>query len=204
MTGSVSNTFYLHSVVFASAYRTSVLFTYTDTDPTYTLAPTVGWTAIEMSAGIVSACLPTLLPIVLYCARWFGIRRSVASSPANGDAPLTFGSGGNQSKFSNNRPRGVDSNTRSEENLSGERHSDSFYRLPDHTDSDDIIYRAAEMGSDPLTSLESKLRPDMKGCGHAVRSYRASNAVDKKDEIPLHGIRVQKVLKQSASKGECV
>ncbi|KND95322.1 hypothetical protein TOPH_00002 [Tolypocladium ophioglossoides CBS 100239] len=183
-------------VVFASAYRTSVLFTYTSSDPTYSLAPTVGWTVIELSAGIVSACLPTLLPIVLCCARWFGFKRSV-ESPVNGNAPLTFGSTGNQSKFGNNRPRGVDSNTRSEDNLSGERNSDSFYRLPDNTDSDDIIFRAAEIGSDPLTSL----RPDMKGCGHAVRSYRAKSAVDKKDDIPLHGIRVEKVLKQSASKG---
>src|SRR5690554_1637989 len=62
------------SVVFASAYRTSVLFTYNELDPTYTLAPTVGWTAIEMSAGIVSACLPTLLPILRWLIRSIGIK----------------------------------------------------------------------------------------------------------------------------------
>ena len=32
-----------NSVIFASAYRFSVLFSYTNEDPTYTLAPTVGW-----------------------------------------------------------------------------------------------------------------------------------------------------------------
>ncbi len=43
------------SVVFASGYRFSVLFSYSNSDPTYTLAPTVGWTCIEMSAGITAA-----------------------------------------------------------------------------------------------------------------------------------------------------
>ncbi|CAH0056835.1 unnamed protein product [Clonostachys solani] len=60
-------------VIFASAYRTSVLFTYSNLDPTYTLAPTVGWTAIEMSAGIVSANLPTLLPVLVYFGGLIGI-----------------------------------------------------------------------------------------------------------------------------------
>ena len=64
----------LCSVVFASAYRTSVLFTYTATDPSYTLAPTVGWTAIEMAAGIVSACLPTMLPALNVFLRVVGIK----------------------------------------------------------------------------------------------------------------------------------
>ncbi|POR34807.1 Uncharacterized protein TPAR_04998 [Tolypocladium paradoxum] len=41
----------------------------------------------------------------LYCARWFGAKRSMAS-PVNGDTPLTFGPSCNQSKFGNNRPRG--------------------------------------------------------------------------------------------------
>ncbi|KAF2143548.1 uncharacterized protein K452DRAFT_267694 [Aplosporella prunicola CBS 121167] len=51
-------------VVFASAYRTSVLFEYTAADSSYTLARTVGWTAIEISAGIISANLPTLRPLL--------------------------------------------------------------------------------------------------------------------------------------------
>ncbi|KAG7284899.1 hypothetical protein NEMBOFW57_009514 [Staphylotrichum longicolle] len=65
------------SVVFASAYRFSVLFSYNNNDPTYTLALTVGWTAIEMSAGIVSACLPILGPVMAFCAGKLGIKRSV-------------------------------------------------------------------------------------------------------------------------------
>ncbi|KAJ6124990.1 hypothetical protein N7471_012307 [Penicillium samsonianum] len=64
-------------VVFASAYRFSVLFSYSATDSSYTLAPTVGWTAIEMSAGIVSANLPTIRPALRFIARTLGISGSV-------------------------------------------------------------------------------------------------------------------------------
>lgn len=60
-------------VIFASAYRFSVLFTYDAMDPSYTLAPTVAWTAIEMSAGIVSANLPTLLPALHFFLRKMGL-----------------------------------------------------------------------------------------------------------------------------------
>ncbi|CAI7662241.1 unnamed protein product [Penicillium glandicola] len=64
-------------VVFASAYRFSVLFSYSAADSSYTLAPTVGWTAIEMSAGIVSANLPTLRPALRLIARMLGINGSI-------------------------------------------------------------------------------------------------------------------------------
>ncbi|KIV98807.1 uncharacterized protein PV09_09457 [Verruconis gallopava] len=71
---AVSITFSLgFFVVFASAYRFSVLFTYTPSDPTYTLARTVGWTSIEMSAGIVSACLPVLRPVLQALTHSMGV-----------------------------------------------------------------------------------------------------------------------------------
>ncbi|KIW06741.1 uncharacterized protein PV09_02434 [Verruconis gallopava] len=72
-------------VVFASAYRFSVLFSYTSKDPTYTLAPTVGWTSIEMSAGIVSACLPVMRPIIQFVAKKLGLDGSMfLSNPLPG------------------------------------------------------------------------------------------------------------------------
>ncbi|KAK4864288.1 hypothetical protein LT330_010081 [Penicillium expansum] len=64
-------------VVFASAYRFSVLFSYTPLDSSYTLARTVGWTAIEMSAGIVSANLPTIRPALRFIARMLGVHGTV-------------------------------------------------------------------------------------------------------------------------------
>jgi hypothetical protein len=72
------------SVVFASAYRFSVLFSYNNNDPTYTLAPTVGWTAIEMSAGIVSACLPIMRPALAFYAGKLGIKRSLLTTHGEG------------------------------------------------------------------------------------------------------------------------
>ena len=56
-----------------------MLFTYSPLDPSYTLAPTVGWTSIELSAGIVSACLPASLPALKWFTRAIGIQ-SLAST----------------------------------------------------------------------------------------------------------------------------
>ncbi|THC92855.1 hypothetical protein EYZ11_007668 [Aspergillus tanneri] len=41
----------LRRVIFASAYQFTVLFSYNPANSAYTLAPTVGWTAIEASTG---------------------------------------------------------------------------------------------------------------------------------------------------------
>ncbi|EJT74163.1 hypothetical protein GGTG_08009 [Gaeumannomyces tritici R3-111a-1] len=86
-------------VVFVSAYRTSVLFTYSNNDPSYTLAPTVGWTAIEISAGIVSACLPTLRPVIQLLARAIGITGSLGGF-FRGATRGTHGSGSRDDAYS--------------------------------------------------------------------------------------------------------
>ncbi|KAH8802576.1 hypothetical protein F5884DRAFT_474588 [Xylogone sp. PMI_703] len=78
-------------VVFASAYRFTVLFSYSNTDPTYTLARTVGWTAIEMSAGITSACLPTLRPAVQLILRTLGIKHSISLFRTSADRSKNAG-----------------------------------------------------------------------------------------------------------------
>jgi hypothetical protein len=65
------------SVIFASVYRLTILVSYSALDPTYTLARVVGWTAIEMSAGIVSACLPTMKPALQLIVRKLGIKESM-------------------------------------------------------------------------------------------------------------------------------
>ena len=52
-----------------SSYRIKVLLTVSKNDLSYTLAPTVCWTAIELAAGFVSANLPTTLPIAIQVYR---------------------------------------------------------------------------------------------------------------------------------------
>lgn len=190
------------SVVFASAYRTSVLFTYTATDPTYTLAPTVGWTAIEMSAGIVSACLPTLLPIVLCCARAFGITRTSSVPSRDPHAPPTFGgSGSNKTKLRSGPNTLTNFSTRGEDDDLHKGAESPFYRLPDNTESDSVISHPVDSRSlTPDASLEPHLRPDMQGYGHSVKSYTAKGNGSNDDDIPLQGIRVQKDFKSSTSR----
>ncbi|KAK1574242.1 uncharacterized protein LY79DRAFT_371078 [Colletotrichum navitas] len=58
-------TFLLGSyVVFCSIYRFKIFLGYTTDDIPYSLGKGLAWNIIEISSGIVSACLPTLGPIV--------------------------------------------------------------------------------------------------------------------------------------------
>ncbi|KAI0147039.1 hypothetical protein GGR57DRAFT_506015 [Xylariaceae sp. FL1272] len=51
-------------VVFTSIYRFYVFLQYNHDDVPYTIAPGLAWNVIEISSGIVSACIPTLGPLV--------------------------------------------------------------------------------------------------------------------------------------------
>ncbi|KAK2041702.1 integral membrane protein [Colletotrichum somersetense] len=183
-------------VVFTSAYRTSVLFTYTSSDPTYTLAPTVGWTAIEMSAGIVSACLPTLRPALQSIARACGITGSMGGMFRAGTA-LGLGSSRNKSNFSNGTTSQDPNNiggSQTGRRFSASKHGgkDTFYRLSDDNGSEGAGRQH------PSTPGQSKFRPDTTGFGYSVESYPAKEKDDKSsDEIPLHAIRVQREFKHA-------
>ena len=178
------------SVVFASAYRFSVLFSYSNADPTYTLAPTVGWTSIEMSAGIVSACLPTLRPVMLLVGRSLGVKGSIFRS---GAASAAFSKNNGQSASRGTRSTG--GRTDAELVNSKNRGDGTFYRLDD----DNVSGQTTE---DNLP-VDSKLRPEH-GYGYTVTSKPGKGEGDSLsgDEIPLQGIRVQTDFKHSASKGQ--
>ncbi|KAH6884890.1 hypothetical protein B0T10DRAFT_492944 [Thelonectria olida] len=182
-------------VVFASAYRTSVLFTYTATDPTYTLAPTVGWTDIEMSAGIISACLPTMLPVMKFFLRITGLGRLL--STVNGSSVPVFGSRTGTSTKGLSSQINPDSRqgTTSDSNGRG----DSFYRLPDETDSDGLGKSGGIVTT--AAAADAKLRPDTQGYQFTVNSFKSTSdqGNESGDDIPLHGIRVQKKFHQATS-----
>lgn len=168
---------YKNSVVFASAYRTSVLFTYDAKDPTYTLAPTVGWTAIEMSAGIVSACLPTMLPIINHFLAIFGFK--------SGRTTATNSEGCSNGGF---KPNSRTNNTRS---------STNFERLSDDADTDTNRDRKA------LSVIsESDLRPDAPKSAYqyAVHTVHGDDRDGSADDVPLRSIRVQTAIEHSAAK----
>lgn len=181
--------------MFASAYRTSVLFTYDESNPTYTLAPTVGWTAIEMSAGIVSANLPTMLPVV----RWVGNKIGFQSLAGTIMGKSQGGRGTNGDDSS----RGNDLSSR-ETGSGGEvldpkgktNDGKPFYRLPDDTDSETSRGGRGLHFSKESGPPDMGLRPDLKDFGISVNSTSPRGGGDGDDEsgddIPLHSIRVQK------------
>ncbi|KAK7744398.1 hypothetical protein SLS62_010188 [Diatrype stigma] len=167
-------------VVFASAYRFTVLFSYTALDPSYTLAPTVGWTAIEMSAGITSACLPTLVPAFKLIGRSLGLGKILSlTTTKDGSHPTkaTLGTGTGGTAQRSERRRSIQ---RAEEG--------DFYRLSDD----------ANISTDDDHAYDGKLRPD-----HHVTHTVATSPHERShgrrmsgDEIPLNSIHVQTAIKQ--------
>ncbi|KAH7126037.1 hypothetical protein EDB81DRAFT_203112 [Dactylonectria macrodidyma] len=175
-------------VVFASAYRTSVLFTYDANDPTYTLAPTVGWTAIEMSAGIISACLPTMLPVLRIFIRYTGLQALAGTVRGSASRSKT-----DHSAFSNGVDSRQDVEARPAPTSEPNARGDVFYRLPDDNGSDGL----GQSGRG--TPGVDDLRPDVKGFEFTVKSYKSNTdrGDDSGDEIPLQGIRVQKDFRRT-------
>ncbi|KAL1962349.1 hypothetical protein VTN77DRAFT_9762 [Rasamsonia byssochlamydoides] len=171
-------------VIFASVYRFTVLFSYTALDSSYTLAPTVGWTAIEISAGITSACLPTLRPALQFFARHLGLQgvmpgllRSASSTGFSKTGRSNLSTG----------PTTMDDNTPGHTRSGSQRR---FYRLPDESGN-------AENGSDHQMPPDATLRPDH---GYiyttSVLGTKGEGDSLSGDEVPLHSIRVQKDFKQ--------
>ncbi|KAK3290486.1 uncharacterized protein B0H64DRAFT_452552 [Chaetomium fimeti] len=169
-------------VVFASAYRFSVLFSYTNDDPSYSLAPTVGWTAIEMSAGIVSACLPTLGPVMTFFAGKVGIKRTILTSRAGATT------GASSRNFPKSTTPSLSDRTEVELHKSTKKDNGTFYRLPDD-----------QTSGNTTRGVDAELRPEH-GYGYTVTSRPAGPKADgaslSGDEVPLHGIRVHKDFKQ--------
>lgn len=158
--------------MFASAYRTSVLFSYDANDPTYTLAPTVVWTDIEMSAGLISACLPTMLPIVNALLQLLGIKSNSTyiNEPSDSDTNGT-------TKVSHSRT----SNTKDSKAT-----NNNFYRLPDGNHSE------GESGTNTSAPAAVDLRRDDLAYERSVKCHpRGSKDDSSGDEIPLKGIRVK-------------
>ncbi|PWY64259.1 integral membrane protein [Aspergillus heteromorphus CBS 117.55] len=170
-------------VVFASAYRFTVLFSYTSTDSSYTLAPTVGWTAIEMSAGIVSACLPTVRPALQLAVRKLGIQSAMPAFFRSRSSPLSKTDPTQVPVDSTNSTAGITASANR-----ARRHS--FYHLPDDLAVADTI--------SPQIKLDTALRPkhDRGLTVTNIRGNRDRISSDEEDEIPLHGIRVQKDFTQ--------
>ncbi|KAL2261102.1 hypothetical protein VTK26DRAFT_4703 [Humicola hyalothermophila] len=177
-------------VVFTSAYRFSVLFTYTNDDPSYSLAPTVGWTEIEMAAGIVSACLPTFGPVASSFFRKIGVKRTLFGSRGTTSASgKAYGNASSSAALTRDRTELDVVKTKVDIDIGRGR----FYRLSD----EDVSGGKTASGNIPV---DAELRPDH-GYGYTVTSKpgKLDGQESSGDEIPLHGIRVRKDFEHSSS-----
>ncbi|KAH6662056.1 hypothetical protein B0J14DRAFT_611323 [Halenospora varia] len=89
-------------VVCTSIYRFTTLFEFVPSDLTWSLAKACTWVIVESSAGIISACLPTLAPL-LRSINFMPWRKSKSSSTprsANGVTTIGGSGGGKGSKHS--------------------------------------------------------------------------------------------------------
>lgn len=161
-------------VVFASVYRFTVLFSYSASDPTYTLAHTVGWTAIEMSAGITSACLPTIQPAIHFIARNLGLLKFIESTPLS--------RAGRTAQTGTVAPETV---PRQGHLAKGSQGEGAFYRLPDRN------------GSAQSEEADMKLRPEHGYVYTVSTELGKGDTYGTGDEIPLNRIGVQTDFKQT-------
>ncbi len=137
-----------------------------------------------MSAGIVSACLPTLGPVLAMCTSKLGIKRTLLSTNRGGATGNTSGS----KNFGQSATGSV--SDRTEVELQKARKGSAgavFYRLPE-----------GQASGEPTQAVDSELRP---GHGHRYTVTSRPGQGDGEslsgDEVPLHGIRVHTEFKQS-------
>ena len=88
-------------VCFASIYRAIVVKELTHDDPCWSDDPVIWWTMIELSTAIISACLPTMRPILSYLglvnsipARWISKLTSISSGGEQAGPELGTGTSG--------------------------------------------------------------------------------------------------------------
>ena len=135
-----------------------------------------------MSAGIVSACLPILGPVMAFCAGKLSIKRSLFMTRGGGTTNTSSSKNFAQSATGSMRDR-------TEIELQKARKSSAwpvFYLLRDD-----------QMLGDTAPGLDAELRPEH-GHGRTVTSQPGKGDGESLsgDEVPLHGIRVHTDFKQ--------
>lgn len=70
-------------MLFASIYRFTTIMAFDMTDTTGTLATACTWCVVEVASGIISACLPTLRPLMLIVSSQFSSTRNRSGKGAS-------------------------------------------------------------------------------------------------------------------------
>ncbi|KAJ4297401.1 hypothetical protein N0V88_004322 [Collariella sp. IMI 366227] len=100
-------------VVFTSIYRFRIYLDYSTDDVPWTLTEPCAWNVIEISSGIVSACLPTLSPLVrdFWKSAWPATNASdsAPSQPQDDSGIVTIGGTGRKAKTGSGALNGLNS-----------------------------------------------------------------------------------------------
>ncbi|KAK1565900.1 uncharacterized protein LY79DRAFT_644668 [Colletotrichum navitas] len=92
-------------VLFASIYRFTTIMQFQIADTTWTLATACTWCVVECACGVISACLPTLRPLMMKVSSQFG---SFATNRGATELLTIGGSGGKSADRSFQRLRNDD------------------------------------------------------------------------------------------------
>ncbi|KAH8660374.1 hypothetical protein BX600DRAFT_551782 [Xylariales sp. PMI_506] len=118
-------------VLVASIYRFTTIMQFDILDTTWTLATACTWCVVEVACGVISACLPTLRPIMTKISNRFGSLRgkttTYGSEPATKVPVELVTIGGTNGKFSERFGRRT-------ENSAGGKSAGVFSRLDDSSD----------------------------------------------------------------------
>ncbi|CZR51424.1 related to integral membrane protein [Phialocephala subalpina] len=106
-------------VVFTSIYRFKTLFEFEPSDLTWTLADSGTWVIVECSAGIISACLPTLAPLLrsINFMPWRKDKPPSTSFSRNVNEIITIGGSGARDRRKRSRFERLDESVLRDEDL---------------------------------------------------------------------------------------
>ncbi|KAL4798901.1 hypothetical protein BDV19DRAFT_356378 [Aspergillus venezuelensis] len=92
-------------VVFCSIYRFTTLFEFDITNTSGTIGSSCTWSVIECAIGIVSACMPTLRPLIVIVSSKFASRGSSQKTTTTGNSRAVNRGAGTGASGSGNRSR---------------------------------------------------------------------------------------------------
>ncbi|KAH9221279.1 hypothetical protein DL95DRAFT_327949 [Leptodontidium sp. 2 PMI_412] len=104
-------------VVFTSIYRFTTLFEFVPSDLTGTLAKACTWVIVESSAGVISACLPTLAPLLRFTNFLPWRKNKSSSTPRSVNGVATIGGSGGSKGTKHSRFERLDESVLRDEDL---------------------------------------------------------------------------------------
>lgn len=155
-----------------------------------------------MAAGIISACLPTLLPVFLYCGRAFGLTQSALLPRREANAaPTIGGTGGSKDGYRSRSATLSSFTTRTDDDALDNAAENPLCGLRDSAESGGVV--SHPVGLRAITTdnaSEPSLRTDTLGYGHSATSYTVRRSGNNGDDVPLQGILVQTDFIKSTTK----